>query len=358
MEKIKRFIDVYIETETCNLRCHYCYVTQEKKFNSKIAKFKYPLSVMKEALTKKRLGGTCLFNICAGGETLLSNEIIPYITAILENGHYVGVVTNGTLTHRFKELIKLPLELREKLFIKFSYHFLELRKKKLTEIFFNNVKLMKENNISYTVEITPSDELIPYIDEIKKESMKYVGALPHVTVARVNTDNRIPHLSKYSFEEYKKNWSTFESDLFDFKASIFYRKIKEFCYSGDWTIYLDGVSGSYRQCYWGKPLGNLYTDKKIKLLATGNNCLQPHCYNGHAFIALGAVPPLGNETNYANLRNRKCEDNSEFLTPQMKEFMSSKLNEINKEYSVFKKIITNLKTKRRKKIKTTKFKES
>lgn len=346
MDKIKKFIDVYIETETCNLRCHYCYIVQERKFNNKIVKFKYPLSQMKNALSKKRLGGICLFNICAGGETLLSNEVIPYVEAILQNGHYVAIVTNGTLTNRFKELAKLPLELRERLFIKFSYHFLEFREKNLTEIFFANVKLMKKNNISYTVEITPSDELIPYIDEIKKESIKYIGALPHVTIARVNTDDTIPHLSKYSFEEYKKIWSCFKSDLFDFKFNIFYRKINEFCYSGDWTIYLDAVSGNYRQCYWGKSLGNLYLDKKIKLLATGNNCLQPHCYNGHAFIALGAVPQLGDETNYAKLRNRKCNDKSEFLTSKMNKFMSSKLNESNKEYSNLKKLIVNMKSKK------------
>jgi pyruvate-formate lyase-activating enzyme len=351
MEKIKRYIDVYIETETCNLRCHYCYVTQERKFNNKIAKFKYPLSQMQKALSKERLGGICLFNICAGGETLLSDEVIPYVKAILENGHYVGVVTNGILTHRFQELIKLPLELRERLFIKFSYHFLELRAKNLTKTFFNNVKLMKDNSISYTVEITPSDELIPYINEIKKEAMEYTGALPHITVARVNTDDTIPHLSKYSFDKYKKIWSEFESDLFDFKTSIFYHKINEFCYSGDWVLYLDAVNGSYRQCYWGKPLGNLYTDKKIKYLATGNNCLQPHCFNGHAFIALGVVPSIGNETNYARLRNRKCKDGSEFLTPKMKEFMSNKLIENNKEYSALKKYIANYKTRRREKSK-------
>jgi hypothetical protein len=209
---------------------------------------------------------------------------------------------------------------------------------------------MKENNISYTVEITPSDELIHYIEEVKKESMQHIGALPHVTVARVNTDNAIPHLSRYSFEEYKEIWRVFKSDLFDFKSSIFYRKINEFCYSGDWTIYLDAVSGSYRQCYWGRPIGNLYVDEKIKLLATGNNCLQPHCYNGHAFIALGAVSSLGNETNYARLRNRKCNDKSEFLTPKMAEFMSGKLSENNKGYSILKKLIVNSKTKRREKI--------
>ena len=101
MDKIKRFIDCYIPTETCNFRCHYCYITQNRKFNNKVAKFNYTPEYIAKALSKERLGGVCLINFCAGGETLIAEEVIDIIKALLVEGHYVMVVTNGSLTKRF-----------------------------------------------------------------------------------------------------------------------------------------------------------------------------------------------------------------------------------------------------------------
>ena len=49
--------------------------------------------------------GFVLINLCAGGETLLGETILPVVKALLEEGHYVMVVTNGTMTKRFDEII-------------------------------------------------------------------------------------------------------------------------------------------------------------------------------------------------------------------------------------------------------------
>ncbi|MGL5150610.1 MAG: hypothetical protein ACRC7N_08590 [Clostridium sp.] len=76
---MKKYIDCYIPTEACNLRCHYCYITQKRKFNSKLAKFKNTPKEIRLALSKDRLGGECLLNFCAGGETLLVEEIIEIV---------------------------------------------------------------------------------------------------------------------------------------------------------------------------------------------------------------------------------------------------------------------------------------
>ena len=100
MHTLKRFIDCYIETETCNLRCHYCYITQKRRFNNKLVKFKHTPQEIRKALSKERLGGTCLFNLCAGGETLLVAEILDVVMELLAEGHYVMIVTNGVLTKR------------------------------------------------------------------------------------------------------------------------------------------------------------------------------------------------------------------------------------------------------------------
>ena len=138
-----------------------------------------------------------MLNFCAAGETLLCKELLPIIKELLIEGHYCMIVTNGTVTPKFDEMAGWPTELKEHLFIKFSYHFLELRRLKLTSKFFNNVRKMKDNGISFTVEVTPSDDYIPYIEEIKDECMKEIGALPHITVCRIE-NGEVPLMSKLS----------------------------------------------------------------------------------------------------------------------------------------------------------------
>ena len=56
-DKIKRFIDCYVPVTTCNLRCHYCYITQQRKFDAKLPEFKYSAEYIAKALSKERLGG-------------------------------------------------------------------------------------------------------------------------------------------------------------------------------------------------------------------------------------------------------------------------------------------------------------
>ena len=337
MEKIKRYIECYIPTETCNLRCHYCYIAQKRKFNNKLVSFSHTKEEIRSALSKQRLGGTCLLNFCAGGETLLSGEVLTVVKELLEEGHYVMIVTNGTISARFQEISLWNENLREKLIIKFSFHFLEMKRLKWFDRFFGNIELMKKSRVSYTVEITPSDELIPYIDEIKNMCINRLGALPHITIARDDRTSGIDHLSQYSFDEYTNIWNSFNSELFKFKSTIFYIKQKKFCYAGDWSIYLNLQTGDYKQCYCGAYLGNIYNmEMKLIFRPIGYNCSLPHCYNGHAFLALGDIPELSAPT-YAELRNRKCQDGSEWLFPKVKRFFSTKLNESNKEISTARK---------------------
>lgn len=332
MDKMKRFIDCYIPTETCNFRCHYCYIAQHRKFNNEVAKFNYTPEYISKALSKERLGGTCMLNLCAGGETLIAEEVIDVVEAILKEGHYVMIVTNGSLTQRFQKIAKFPKELLKRLFFKFSFHYLELVRLKMLDKFFENVKMMRDAGASFTIEITPSDELETYIDEIKSITLEKLGALPHITIGRKDSDD-IPPLTEHEFTKYKEIWSEFESEMFDFKYTIFGQKRSEFCYAGEWSIYLNLVTGDYTQCYCGKKLGNIYKDinKPIKFLPIGCNCTQPHCYNGHAFLTFGNIPELESPT-YDKLRNRVCNDKTEWLTPEMKSFMQSKLVNSNEEY--------------------------
>ena len=49
------------------------------------------------------------------------------------------------------------------------------------------------------------------------------------------------------------------------------------------------------------------------------------------------LTPGFSDLTYADIRNRVCTDGSEWLTPKVKEFLSSKLSETYEEYSRFKK---------------------
>jgi len=275
-----------------------------------------------------------MINLCAGGETLIASDIVPVIRALLEAGHYLMVVTNGTLTKRFEEIAKFPKELLNRLFFKFSFHYLEFKRLNCMDKFFNNVRMMRDAGCSFTVEATPSDELIPYIDDMKRICIENVGAICHVTVARNERTLDIEPLTGYSWEKYKEIWSVFDSPLFDFKYSIFNKPRKEFCYAGEWSMYIDLPSGKMRQCYCGLSMGNIFKDldKPVKFLPIGHGCGQPHCYNGHAFLGFGNIPEIETPT-YADMRNRVCEDGSEWLTPDMKNFMCQKAENDNHVYT-------------------------
>ena len=341
MSKIKRFIDCYIPTETCNLRCHYCYIAQKRKFNNKLAHFSHSIDEIKKAFSFERMGGICLINICAGGETLLSEEVVGVVEALIQVGHYVMIVTNGTLTNRFREISCLPKSIRSHLFIKFSLHYLEMIRLGWLDRFAENVRLMKKSGVSFTVEVTPSDELIPLIPDLKTYCIENFGALCHITIARDDRTGGIDVLSDLDYEAYKRTWSQFDSEMFMFKTEIFYKKRTEFCYAGDWSIYLNLETGDIRQCYCGKIIGTLYDfTHPIAFEAIGSNCSYPHCYNGHAFLTLGDIPEI-NTTTYDKTRNRICIDGSEWLQPEMKEIMSSRLQETNKEYVSIKKFLIN-----------------
>lgn len=135
MDKMKRFIDINVPVTSCTLRCHYCYITQHRLFSAALPKFRYGAEFIGKALSAERLGGICHINMCGGGETLLPPEMTTIVRAILEQGHYIMIVTNGTVTKRFEEMMTYPVELRQRLGFKFSFHYLELKKRNLLDVF-------------------------------------------------------------------------------------------------------------------------------------------------------------------------------------------------------------------------------
>ena len=344
-EKLKRYIELHVPVTTCNFRCSYCYISHAKLFHNKPPVFKYSPEIVKRALSKERLGGVCLINLCGGGETLIPKEITDYIRVLLENGHYLSIVTNGSVTQRLDEIAMLPEEYRSRIFFKFSYHFLELKRKNMMQRFFDNIRKMRDAGCSFVLEITPNDESIPYIGEIQETAIRELGAPCHVTIARndVAPDNSRPMLTNLNEEEFYKTWGCFDTDMLKYKRTIFGKKRKEFCYVGDWAFAVDLGSGYMRQCYASPLYMNIFDnpDEPIRFNPVGHRCPLPHCYNGHAWLTLGCIPEHKCIT-YAQLRNRVCVDGSEWLKPNVKEFFSCKLKDNNREYSAVERLFHTL----------------
>ena len=215
MAEIKRFFDCFVPVSSCNLRCNYCYVAQHPLREEK-NRFLYTAEEIGSALARKRFGGICCFNLCGSGETLYPSATIAIVRSILQEGHFVNIITNGTMTGRLREFLTFPEAWKQHLFIKFSYHYLELRDRHLTEIFFRNFNLLRENGISVSLEITADDNYVPHIPAIQQEALEHAGALPHVSIPRIET-KKIPLASKYSLQELENQWSSFQSAMFTFK---------------------------------------------------------------------------------------------------------------------------------------------
>lgn len=339
---MKRFIDIHVPISNCNLNCRYCYVTQENNKNKGRTIFHYSPEIVKKALSVERLGGICHFNVCGEGETLIPKELIDYIKALLENGHYVMIVTNGTLSNRFDDYFGLPQELKERLGFKFSFHYLQLKERNMLEIFNRNVNKCAENGISYSIEMTPNDEAEPYIDEIKEYCIKNYGALCHLTIPRDMNTDKIKILSKHSVEEFYNIWKTFNSELFDFKYSIWGVKRREYCYAGVWSGLLNLGTGDFSSCYIGKIHNNIFEnpDSKIEYIAIGKCCTLPHCYNGHSFLSMGDIPEINTYT-YNQLRDRIKKDGSHWLNEKMREFLSTRLEDENEIWTNKEKVKNN-----------------
>lgn len=324
----KRFVDVQVPIRSCTLRCQYCYVTHHRLFDSALPKFRYDVATWKAAFAPERWGGVMMVNFCAAGETLLSPVMVDYIHATLQQGHYVMVVTNGTVDKAFERIVnEFSSDELDRLFFKFSYHYLQLLQRGLLDRFFANIRKVRQAGASFTLELTPHDELIPYIGELKQRAIDELGAAPHVTVARDEhyMDN-LPILTSLSREEYQRTWGQFDSELFDFKLSIFNQKRTEFCNAGNWTFALDMMTGKLSQCYRSLYEQNILEDpnRPIRFLPIGHYCREPHCFNGHAWLGFGTIENFAAPT-FEQMRNRRCVDGTEWLTPTMKRAMQTKL---------------------------------
>ncbi|MGN0638259.1 MAG: radical SAM protein [Huintestinicola sp.] len=341
MYKIKRFFDCQVPVNLCNFECDYCTVGQWKlvqgKGPDKYTPFKFPVEQMAAAVRPERLGGICAFNLCGNGETFLHPQIMDFIDLLLKQGHFVSIVSNGTVTTAIDHLCSLDEELRSHVFIKFSFHYTELLKKNMLERYFDNVHKAHNAGLSLTVELVASDGNVPYIEDIKKVCMENLGVLCHLTDPRANTTHDIRHLTEMPMEEHLKVWSQFDSALFDYRQATWGQKRdKDFCYGGVWSFNLGLGNGRLKQCYRNSDTVQFIfdnVDEPIHFIPRGHFCSFPHCFNSHVFDCLCGVIPEISSPYYIELRNRVLPDGTEWIKPAYKDIYSHRVCENNTPYT-------------------------
>lgn len=314
--EINKFIEIHFPLGACNMQCSYCYIGQH---DTKMKELKYSIEDIRKAFAKERLGGISLVNLCSDGETMLHPDMPSIIRVLLEEGHYVMVVTNGTMTNRLKECLALPSELLTRLFFKISFHYEEMKKSSMLNIFFDNIRMLKASPCSLTVEYIVCDETWDDIEQFKKICMEQLGTYPQMNMPRDARKCSLGICSRYSWENYIKKYEQLgiSSSFFDFRKQMFGKKYKKFCYAGKRSLWINMGTGCSYQCYALPPLQYFMDYRKpVRWLAIGEHCNVAHCYSNHAFMTLGVTPcPDGTsyQPTYDEIRDRKTIDGLSWL---------------------------------------------
>lgn len=330
MAQIKRFFECLVPVTVCNLECPYCYIIQEHRRDMKLAQMTYSPEHIARALRPERVGGICLFSVCGAGETMAQKEVIPIVSGLLGQGHFVNITTNGTLSRRFDELIEACGADIGRLHVAFSFHYTELVKHGWLDLFFDNINKMRAAGASVLLQLNLCDDYVPYIEEIKALSMEKVGAWPQVALTRNEKQEPFGIFTEGTDEEYMANAARFQSPLFDFTAKNFGVKRKEFCYAGDWSGTLNLQTGVLTKCYSEYEGVNIFEnpDAPIPFEAIGKCCKNRYCINSSHFMSLGVIPGVETPT-YAQLRNRP---EARWYTPEMEQFLSGRLYNSNSAF--------------------------
>lgn len=346
MEKIYRFINTNVPSVGCNLRCEYCYIKQHGdeenvlKIDTEKKLFKYPVDYMIKALSIERMGGVCMFHITGEGETMLCPGFIEIVRGLLESGHYIGITSNCTISSVVDELIELMPHERERIYIKSSFHYVALKQKGLLEVYADNVNKLKKAKIAITVEVVSSDYLLNDINDIQEYSVTKFGALPHVLLARDESENGKYDMMKTRLidEEFYKVWTGFNSDLFEFQYEDYGKSLFDmFCYAGDYTGSFDLATGDFFSCTGSYKITNFFEniEEPVHFFPMGCSCEFPCCFLGFFKQVLAGVGRDEYEQKYTfdSFRDRQCSDGSTWLNPTIRELFSHRCSEWHNDLS-------------------------
>lgn len=334
---IKKFIGLSFPLGACNLKCSYCYIGTH---GGKVQDIVWNDEEIRKAFSKKRIGCS-LINICSNGETLIHERMPSIIRILLEEGHYVMVLTNGTLTNRINECLAMDKCLLERLFFKISFHYEECLRLNILQKLFDNIQKIKESPCSLTVEYITEDKTLENIEKFKKICIENLGTLPQLNMPRDERRYNLGVTSKSSWENYTEKWEKeISSEFFKYREQFFGRRYKDYCYTGARQLWIEMETGNSRQCYHTPVIQNFMKARKIIWQAVGHTCPEAHCYVAHSHISLGIVPFPKNvvyKATYDEIRNRVCIDGTEWIKPIYKEAFQNGVEEW--EYNPIEKLL-------------------
>ncbi len=339
MENIAKMINGRIHTAGCTLSCDYCCLAQvEHKNDRETYALKYPLETVLKACSKERLGGTAFIQIIGDGETLLPKDAVPLIHGLLKEGHFVQVITNGTLGDRIRELVEKAEKdkLKDHLLISFSLHFLELEKRNLLESYAENVNYVKEQGVSFRVSIVCGDGYLEAADRIHKfcrEKLEGITLNVGSTKEFDKTGNCTGIYSKYSKEVYyEKVRESFSSHNFEYISDLEEMDNHKFCYAGKWYFQLDFTTGMYSQCLMNEGFSHNFfehLEEELETEPVGTGCRASFCWCGWA-KKLNLIP---GECGYVEPEQFASEPENRFIAKDVFNAGFANLAETNRQYS-------------------------
>jgi hypothetical protein len=323
VEVMKKYIGINIPAYECNLRCGYCYLSQTEKRMFGIPKFPHSPIYLRYQLSYYRVGGSALIGLCAYGETFLSDSFIDICIELLKEGHYLHIVTNGVLKKEIQSLLSAAGPYASHIIFKLSFHYLELRNRNLLDKFVENVQCIDQSEASYTIELMPHDELIPYISDIQTFSLEHFGAYPQLTIGRDDGNNH-KLLTRYTYDEYYKIWKVFDSEMFETRMKFYMFKGKG-CNAGTDAFFIDAYTGNIARCIFNEKIDNIYRrDNQLEFKPVGDSCPMEYCYNCHVYATLGLMEKC-NAPTYLTIRDRVKSDGTHWIKENMRRFLDTKL---------------------------------
>lgn len=182
MEKINKNYQVWLHwsiTSSCPLRCEYCFVNSVRPTKKYIIPSLFKMLGLKRTHDPRRdnpksvdinsvinslelLGKTCLIGLSGGGEPFAVPNFIELCEALIKD-HYILINTNFVYKSVLRFVDRIDPGRVEVIVV--SYHYQELIRKNLIDIFFRNLNYAKEKgfNIVVAMPAYPS-----YVKDISK----------------------------------------------------------------------------------------------------------------------------------------------------------------------------------------------